>query len=292
MTTIEQATTTWRMFNAHGKVTKLLLCKPEYYDSLPISEVANASIDSGDNVDRALALQMYEEFVAALGETDIELFWEVPDPKHRWQVFTRDFGTNTPVGPLVGRFKYEQRFGDEEFAIQAFDRLGVAPVGRVTTGAVEGGDCWMLDESTLVIGSGNRSTLRGIQNASELMAPHGIEVVPVEFLAKWNHLDMIFSVIGDKTALYCKEGLPESFVALLEKKGWRLIAIPVAEVLQTGCNVLCLGGDSIMSFEENGVVNSMLRAEGLRVLAPRLREFTKMGGGPHCLSFELERERH
>lgn len=291
MTTIEKTSTAWRMYNAHGRITKLLLCRPEYYDSLPISEVANASIDSGDTVNRSLAIEMYDEFIAALGETSIELFWEEPDPKHRWQVFTRDFGTNTPVGPLVGRFKYEQRFGDEEFAVAAFERLGIPLAGRVTTGAVEGGDCWMLDETTLVIGSGNRSTLRGIQNASDLLTPFGIEVVPVEFLAKWNHLDMIFSVIGNKTALYCKEGLPESFVALLETKGWRLLAIPVSEVLQTGCNVLCLGGDTILSFEENAVVNAMLRAEGLRVLAPRLREFTKMGGGPHCLSFELERAR-
>lgn len=290
MATIE-TTTTWSACNAHGKVTKLLLCRPEFYDSLPISEVANASIDSGDTVRRDDALKMYDEFVAALGETDIELFWETPDPAHHWQVFTRDFGTNTPVGPLIGRFKYQQRFGDEEFAAQAFDRLGVSPVGRVTTGAVEGGDCWLLDEATLVIGSGNRSTLRGIDNAREILAPHGVDVVAVEFLAKWNHLDMIFSVIGDKTALVCEEALPAPFVTLLTGRGWTLVPIPVEEVLKTGCNVLCLGDDTILSFAENGVVNAMLTSMGLRVLAPHLREFTKMGGGPHCLSFELQRAR-
>ena len=71
--------------------------------------------------------------------------------------------------PLVGKYKYEQRWGDEEFAIEVFDRLGIHPVGRVEKGAVEGGDSWMLDETTLVIGSGNRSTLRGIENAAASM---------------------------------------------------------------------------------------------------------------------------
>jgi len=39
------------------------------------------------------------------------------------------------------------------------------------------------------------------------------------------------------------------------------------------------------------VVNQMLEAEGFEILAPPLREFTKMGGGPHCLTFELQRDR-
>lgn len=289
MTVTAPRVSTWRQFNSSGTITKLLLCRPDYYQDLPISETANTSIDAGDKVDVALARRMYDEFVAALEGTDIELHWESPDPAHYWQVFTRDFGANTPAGPLVGRFKYAQRFGDEAFAIAAFDAIGVTVAAQITAGAVEGGDCWMLDEATLVIGSGNRSTLRGIANATELMAPLGIEVVPVEFLAKWNHLDMIFSVIGERTALYSPDGLPENYAELLIRKGWRLIPVPLAEVLKTGCNVLCLGGDRILSFAENGIVNDMLRGEGLTVLAPPLREFTKMGGGPHCLTFELER---
>ena len=59
--------------------------------------------------------------------------------------------------------------------------------------------------------------------------------------------------------------------------------------MQTGCNVLCLGDGRILSFAENETVNEMLSSEGLELVAPPLREFTKMGGGPHCLTFELER---
>jgi len=40
-----------------------------------------------------------------------------------------------------------------------------------------------------------------------------------------------------------------------------------------------------------GIVNRMLEADGFTVYAPHLREFTKMGGGPHCLTFEIERDR-
>jgi N-dimethylarginine dimethylaminohydrolase len=268
---------TWRQYNSHGRLRKVLLCAPEYYRELPISEVASTSMHAG--------------LAAALEEAGIELEWERAHPDHHWQVYTRDFGVNTSFGPLVGKYKYEQRWGDEEFAIEAFDRLGIGTVGRVTHGAVEGGDSWMLDETTLVIGSGNRSTLSGIQNAAEIMKPHGVEVVPVEFLAKWNHLDMIFSVVAEKICLYSPDGLPETYVKFLKDKGWRLLAVPVADVLKTGCNVLALGDGKVLSFEENPAVNSMLKAEGFEVLAPPLREFTKMGGGPHCLTFELQRDK-
>ncbi|HHY95610.1 MAG TPA: hypothetical protein GX513_11475 [Firmicutes bacterium] len=38
-------------------------------------------------------------------------------------------------------------------------------------------------------------------------------------------------------------------------------------------------------------MNEQLRAMGFQVYDPPLREFTKMGGGPHCLTFEIERDR-
>ena len=197
-----------RQSNSHGPLKKVLLCPPDYYEELTISEIAQRSVDSGDKVDRRLAAAMHAELVDALTSAGVAIVWETARPEHHWQVYTRDFGVNTPAGPLIGKFKYEARWGDEEYAIEAFENLGVPTCGRVQRGAVEGGDSWMLDESTLVIGSGNRSTIPGIENAAQIMEPFGVDVMPVEFLAKWNHLDMIFSVIAERVCLYCREGLP------------------------------------------------------------------------------------
>lgn len=278
-------------YNSHGSLRKVLLCPPTYYEELTISEIAHRSVDEGDVVNRELAIEMHEGMVQALREAGVEVLFEEPHPDHKWQVYTRDFGAMTPVGALIGKFKYRERWGDEEPAMDALNRLGYPIVGRVTRGAVEGGDCWLLDECTLVIGSGNRSTIRGIEEAGEILKPHGVEVVPVEFLAKWNHLDMIFSVVADKLALVCSEALPGSFLKMLADRGWRTIDVPVEHVLKTGCNVLALGDGRVLTFEENTWVNERLRAEGFRLYDPPLREFTKMGGGPHCLTFELERDR-
>ena len=189
-------------------------------------------MDAGDKVDLSSGEHRCTRALPTLlTQAGIELAWEEPHPDHPWQVYTRDFGVNTPPGPLIGKYRYEQRWGDEEFAI-AGPRAPWAStiVGRVGVGAVEGGDCWLLDESTLVIGSGNRSTLAASRHAAAIMKPLGVEVVPVEFLAKWNHLDMIFSVLAEKLCLYSEDGLPSSATAsCLKDRGWRMIAVPLEE---------------------------------------------------------------
>jgi N-dimethylarginine dimethylaminohydrolase len=279
-----------RMHNSHGPLRRVLLCAPDYYHELEISEIAHRTVQGGEAVDLAKAKDMHRGLAEAFVASGIGVEWEKPHPDHAWQVYTRDFGVNTPAGVLIGKYRYEPRWGDEEFAIQALQHVGATIVGRVERGAVEGGDCWLLDESTLVIGSGNRSTLEGIANAEEILKPHGVDVVPVEFDPQWNHLDMIFAVVAENLALFSPDGVPKSYTQFLEGRGWRLLAVPEDQVMHTGCNVFALGEGRVLSFAENVVVNAMLKAEGFTVLAPPLREFTKMGGGPHCLTFELQRD--
>ncbi len=102
---------------------------------------------------------------------------------------------------------------------------------------------------------------------------------------------MIFRVLAEKLAMYGEAGLPASYVRFLKDCGWRLIPLPEEQVMKTGCNVLALGEGRILSFAENEAVNELLVAEGFALVAPPLREFTKMGGGPHCLTFEVQRDR-
>ena len=56
-------------------------------------------------------------------------------------------------------------------------------------------------------------------------------------------------------------------------------------------NVLALGYGKILSFKQNVILNKKLRGLGFEALDPSLGENTKDGGGPHCLTFEVERER-
>jgi N-dimethylarginine dimethylaminohydrolase len=246
--------------------------------------------DTGVERDRQVGLAQHAEFEDVFRQLRIEINWVKLNPKLPWQVGTRDFGVNTPNGILIGRFRYLERKGEEVMAKASLEELGETVLPRqITHGCFEGGDCFWLDENTLVVGNGNRSTYAGFQNAREILTEYGKRVFVVEFLSKWNHLDMIFQPVADKLAVVCEDAVPDYFIGLLDALGWELIKVPAEYAVRTEINMLALGDDRVLSFRGNRI-NKMLRAHGLEVLDPEFSFFTVFGSGPHCDSHELERE--
>lgn len=154
---------------------------------------------------------------------------------------------------------------------------------------MEGGDCFWLDENTLVIGNGNRSTYSGFENAREILTEYDKNVYVIEFLSKWNHLDNNFAPLADKLALVNEDALPGYFFGILDALGWELVRVPGEYARTSEINVLALGDDRVLSFQGNRL-NERLKAMGLVVFDPEYSCFVEHGGGIHCSTFELERE--
>jgi len=278
------------VYNSTGRLKRVFLGKPTYYDVLPLNVPAQNAEDAGTRIDPKSSLEQHKEFESVFTQLGIEISWVRVGPDLPWQSATRDFGVNTPHGVLIGRPRYLERKGEEINAKITLEQLGETILPKqIVRGAVEGGDCYWLDESTLVIGNGNRSTYAGFENAREILAEYGKRVFVVEFLSKWNHLDIIFQPVADKLAVACEDAIPDYFFGFLDALGWELIKVPGEYAFKTEINMLALGGDRVLSFKGNRM-NEILRAHGLEVFDPDFRNFTSIGGGPHCLSFELERE--
>jgi len=278
------------VFNSHGALRSILLCKPDYYEICDFSEVASQHIKEGFKVSRKAATEQHQEFAEVFRQLEIDIKWQVAQPGHPDQVATRDFGVNTIEGVLIGNFRYADNEGDTELAIEALKQIKVPMIGRVIQGSLEGGDCWYLDEHTMVIGAGNRTTMEGIKEAGKILEPFNIKVIPVQFEKKWNHLDIIFSVVAPKTVMLCPEALPDDFLKYLSQEKYEIITIPGDAVFAGTINLLALGNEKVLSFKENKLGNEKLRAVGLEVFDPPLSQFLTGGSGPHCLSFELIRE--
>ncbi|MEA1939137.1 MAG: arginine deiminase family protein [Candidatus Caldatribacteriota bacterium] len=278
------------VFNSHGALRSVLLCKPDYYEICDFSEVASQHIKEGFVISREAAFEQHKEFVEVFQQLGVDVKWQVARPGHPDQVATRDFGVNTVGGVLIGNFRYEDNEGDTELAVKTLEQLKVPMIGRVMQGSLEGGDCWYLDKHTIVIGTGNRTTMEGIKEAEKILRPFDIKVIPIQFEEKWNHLDMIFSVVAEKTVMLCPEALPEHFLKYLKNEKYEIINIPGREVFAGTINLLALGKERILSFQENKFGNERLKAIGLEVYDPHLSQFLLGGSGPHCLSFEIVRE--
>jgi len=279
------------VFNSYGRLRSVLLCKPTYYEICDYSEVASQHLKQGYKVSRKAVDEQHKEFAGVFRQLGIDIKWQIAQPGHPDQFATRDFGVNTVKGVLMGKFRTKYNAGDNELAVKDLQRLNVPVIGRVMQGSLEGGDCWYLDEHTMVIGAGNRTTMQGIKEAEKILEPFNIKVIPVQFEAKWNHLDAIFSVIAQKTVILCPEALPENFLKYLKRERYEVITISGDDVGKGTTNLLALGDEKVLSFKENKIGNKKLKALGLEVYDPPLSQSLMGGSGPHCLSFELEREK-
>jgi len=280
------------IYNSTGKLKRVFLGKPTFHANIPVSDVARDLMDSGLQYKLADKIQQHKELEDVFRQLDIEISWvELEPEKMPWQMFTRDFGVNSPDGILVGRFRYLERKGEEIAAKRTLEELGEEVLPKqITKGAMEGGDSFWLNEEILVIGNGNRSTYSGFEDARIILAENGRRVFVIEFLSKWNHLDNNFGPLADKLAIVNIDAVPDYFIGMLDALGWELIKVPGEYGRTCEINVLALGEDRVLSFRGNRL-NDAMKAHGLKVYDPDYSIFIANGGGIHCSTFELERER-
>jgi len=277
--------------NAFGTLKKVILCPPDNFTLVPINVIARGYMDKGEKGDLEICRREHAEFAQAYLENGVEVVMLEPRKGFPYQVFARDFGASVAGGVVLGRFSAKVRRGEEQDAKAVIASLNYPLLGTVEQGAFEGGDFWMLDESTLAVGSIARSSPEGIEALRRILEPHGYEVVMVRAEEKFLHLDMIFNIVAEKVAVAYIDALPDDFLKRVRSMNYELIELPEEDVFKLRCNLQALGRGRVLSFENNGAVNQALRSLGLEVIELNLTELLKGGGGPHCMTFPLERDK-
>lgn len=275
--------------NEYGRLKKVLLCKPKYFEWQPINEVAKKYLEEG-KFEYELAQEEHQELSDALRSSGAEVLFIEPTEMHKYMVYTRDFGKCIDDGVYLGRFRMPVRMGEEDLHEQFLNELGFPITGQVSCGSLEGGDIHFIDRDTIAVGIGARSSIEGVNSFREFLKPQGIDVVPVDFEYKYLHLDLLFVVLAEKICLACKEGLSSEFLSMLKDRNYEIIEVKAEDAMELKNNVLSLGGDRILSFKENSIVNQKLKAHGFEVFEPSLRMFANGGGAPRCLTFPMERD--
>lgn len=281
------------VYNNTGVLRRVMLCPTDFYEIVPVSDFSRTALERGDVVDHKKALGQHNELASALHDAGIEVCYiEDPDPTRHWAVYARDFGVNSPEGVVLCRFKYAERKGEEIPGEKQLRKMGYPIYGQVKRGAWEGGDVRYIDGQNLATGQGERSTWPGILDAREIYKAQGIKVHGLQIPTKWTHLDGVFAPLTPNLALVIKDEVPQWFLGFLEGRGYELVDIPSEKVDGTlALNLLCLGNERVLSFKTNTYVNPIMRALGIQVYDPDPTEFVDRGGGPHCLTFELDRDK-
>ena len=268
----------------------VLVGSPENYYWLPTSSVAKYSLSKGISFDRNLALRQHEDFCITLERAGARVFLAPPRDDLPDIPFTRDTTFMTPWGLLGLKMHVPERQPEVDHILSFAQSLDIPFLGRVSGGAVEGGDLCLLRRDLLVIGcSGERTTRQGAADVEALFRSRGFDVWTYTFESFFLHLDTFFGLISEDAALVCVDIVEDEFTDFLIRLGIRIIPVSYKEMRNLGANILSLGGGRVLSSARNARVNEAMREIGVDVFEADISSFTLGGGGIHCLTMPLSR---
>jgi arginine deiminase len=283
---------TWGVDSEYGRLQDVLVCRPENFRWLATSAISRATLDSGRTFDDSLAAAQHAELVQAYGSAGVNCHFLDPDPELPYQVFTRDSSTMGPNGTVVTQPAQWWRRGEYAPVIRFHQDAGIPIRGMITAGSLEGGDVMIVQPGAVLIGAGETRTQEvAAAQLAGWFREDGWEARIQPIPERYVHIDVLVAVLGEKLAAVCSEVLPAAGVQWLRDKGFDLIEVSEEQAFNLGVNAISLGGDRVISGAGAAELNDALRARGLEVIEIDLSMFTLGGGGPHCLSQALRRER-
>jgi N-dimethylarginine dimethylaminohydrolase len=274
--------------NGIDVLKKVLLCRPTHLVRVEaINEIAKkwtaAPLDTKKmETEHRILVKAYEDngVSAAFIEVEADL---------TYQVFARDFGGCVREGYVLGRFREPVRYREREVYKKRMEELGAPLIGEVKSGFFEGGDFCFLDSSTIAIGMIARSNAEGVEEVRAALKQYGYTVLGVPAAPQYLHLDMCFNLVTENLAVAYPPCLGEEFLAEVKKRNIEIITGTEQAVFDHGYNLQSIGGGRVISLKRNEALNEALDKKGVTVIPVDITEILKAGGGPHCMTFPLER---
>jgi len=206
-------------------------------------------------------------------------------------IYCRDASIATDYGIILCRMGKEARSGEPALHREVFENAGIPVLGAIEPpGTLEGGDVAWLAPELLAVGHSYRTNAAGIAQLTALLAPRGIEVLPVDLPhfrgpSDVFHLMSILSPVDRDLAVVYAPLMPIGFRNRLRDLGYRLVEVPDAEFDTMGANVLAVAPRHCLMAAGNPQTEAALRREGCRVQTYAGSEISlKGGGGPTCLT--------
>jgi N-dimethylarginine dimethylaminohydrolase len=280
----------WGVDSEYARLTQVMISAPRYLEIVPCNSVSIRSREEGLSCTPRLAAAQHESLVAALEDEGVRCHFVPPHSRLPDLSFTRDCTLMTPWGLLGLGPGVAHRAAEVEHILSAARSWGVPTIGSISEGKLEGGDVCLLRPGTIVIGySGERTDRTGAEALARIFEERGWRAIFTGFDPQFLHLDTQITMIDRDLAVACVEVLDSAFLLELQELGIRILPASYEEVQKLGANLLSLGGRRVVSPADNVRVNRRLEQLGYHVHAIDVDQFTRCGGGIHCLTMPLAR---
>lgn len=282
----------YRVESETDRLTDVMLCRPSYLAPVPCCSVTEESLRHGFRTSIPDAVAQHEALQTALERHGVRCHVVPADPALPDMCFTRDVMLGSPWGVIPLRPATSHRRAEAAAALNFCANLGIEPALRLTRGTIEGGDICIVRPGLVIIGwSGERTNLAGAEELAQVFRGKGWDTHLYPFDRHFLHLDTQFCMVGPNLALACTDVLEDGFLKQLGDLGVDLIPVGYKDARRLACNVLSLGDGRILSSSTHERINAGLVERGFTVERLDIEQFAACGGGVHCLTMPLRRQR-
>ena len=258
---------------------------------VPCNSVTKEALRLGLRTNVAEARAQHETLVDGLKAAGAETLVVPAMPSLPDQAFARDTTLMTPWGLVGLRPGAFHRRDEVDHVLAQARAAGVPVLGRIDHGLIEGGDVCILRPGLVIIGvTGNRTNEEGAEALAAIFRRHGWRAVLYAFDSHFLHLDTIFAIVDADLALGCRDVLDDSFLDRMDREGVEILPVSYKAARRLGCNIVSLGDRRVLTSVDNVDANAQLVERGYELTALNISQFTRCGGGLHCLTMPLARE--
>lgn len=280
----------WGVDSEYGRLSDVMLSAPRHLELVPCNAVSIENHRKGIICSADIAADQHSKLVSALERAGVRCHLVPPAEGLADLSFTRDATLMSPWGLIALSPAVEHRLAEVAHISAAVQGWDVPLYGAVEAGRIEGGDACLLRPGLIAIGySGERTDERGARALAKIFKEGGWDAILTRFDRRFLHLDTVFTLASRDLAVACVDALEPEFLAQVRELGIELIDVTVREVQRLGGNLLSLGDRRVVSSEDNHRINALLERRGFKVVRVEIDQFTRCGGGMHCLTMPLAR---
>jgi N-dimethylarginine dimethylaminohydrolase len=280
----------WGVDSEYGRLTDVMLSAPRHLELVPCNAVSIENHRNGVTCSADIADQQHSRLVRALEAEGVRCHLVPPVEGLADLSFTRDATLMSPWGLIALNPAVDHRFAEVAHVRGAVQGWDVPLCGAIEGGRIEGGDVCLLRPGLIAIGySGARTDEPGARALAKMFEKNGWSAILTRFDRRFLHLDTVFTLADRDLAVACVDALEPEFLVEVRELGIELVEVTVGEVQKLGGNLLSLGDRRVVSSADNHRINALLERRGYKVVRVEIDQFTRCGGGMHCLTMPLAR---